>query len=227
MCIRDSDGIINATDGFFTNESSGIITINDIAGGQNEGIDNRFAFVNFGQIDITNIDGAPGIVSALIPSAIFANHGVLNIENINSRGLWVHTNGQFLNKPTGQLNISNIVGDDAIEVLQNFENEGIIDIDEVSGPSADGIDSRNTFVNTGTISIQNVDDSHGIFNTSFFTNDVGGVIDIDFFHDEGLRNEANGTFTNKGDISINQNSSATNSHGILNFGRILSLIHIS
>lgn len=217
--LAGSDGIFNGLDGFITNEANGEITINDISGAGSEGIDNRYAFVNFGTINIDDVQNASGLSSALHPSAIFANHSILNISNIKGRGIWVHSSGEFLNKPSGKLSIDNIIGNDAVSVLQTFENEGILTIKNVEGANSQGIYNERTFVNDGDISIEDIED-HGILNTSFFTNNAGATIDVDIFGDEGFRNEATGVLTNNGTLIINQNTSALNSHGLMNYGDI-------
>ncbi len=218
LVLSGSDGIFNGINGIFRNEATGLITINDISDSQSEGIDNRYTFENFGRIDVTDIQDASGVSTAIRLNAIFTNHGTLNISNIQSRGIWVHTDGRFNNLPSGKINIQDIIGNDAIEALHTFDNDGLITIDNVDGTNAKGIDSRNVFFNSGTISIQNIDDSHALYNTSIFINEDEGLIDIDFFDDEGLRNEVNGLFTNDGTISIHQNRSASGSHGMYNFG---------
>ncbi|MEO1260025.1 MAG: T9SS type A sorting domain-containing protein [Bacteroidota bacterium] len=227
------DGINNQDD--FNNNSGGEIKIDETAG---TSIYNTGSFTNIAAIDIGlnegNIgmdgiknedvfeNGTGGLIyvedtgaNGVNNEGTFTNAGPLYIDYTADNGIQVIGSGTFTN--TAAINIGQNggnIGNHGIKNRSLFENNsgGNIYIDETS---KDGILSDGTFANAATINIGqsgggSIGDE-GIDNRAVFTNNIGGVINIDYAGNPGLHARL-GTFTNHSDINIGV--LGTNLHGV-------------
>ncbi|MGB0929735.1 MAG: lectin-like domain-containing protein [Chitinophagales bacterium] len=211
-------GIFNDLGATFTNETGGIISIDQTG---NNGIFNTGAtFVNKANIDIggTATIGGNGIEN--LTGAIFTNDtgGEINIDQINSNGI-SNDGTAFINKATINIGATTSIGGFGIRNLSTFVNEtnGEINIDQTGG--AAWINESGHFTNKSALNIgQNITiQKNGIVNafSSTIINEVGGIILIDRAKLNGILTTSSSTFTNKGDLYIGSSDTIEN-HGIEN-----------
>ena len=241
---QNDDGIFNTVGAVFTNKVNGKIVIRNINNLQSEGIDNRHTFLNDGEITIIDVESSAGISSALHATAIFTNNGMININQMGSHGLWVHSDGQLNN--SGTIDIDNIFGNNHHGIFNQarVDNQtgGSINITDINGNGSRAVYNKKVFSNDGLIDIRDVDNNNGIRNetpeallsnegtiqvreTDFagilnidggkIFNSSKGTIDLSLIDEAAIRNKDNSSVTSWGMIKIDS-SSGISSHGVHN-----------
>lgn len=166
---------------YFTNESSGTITLSNNG---NNGNDNRIEIQRLGVFTndgIMNLEGTDEDYDVIFNDGIFTNNGELNISGTFKRGFANYIVGEFTNESSGELNASrdNDGGPNASIVWNTFEmeNHGTMTIEHPIGQDMEGIglylEIDDPFENTGIITISGMS-NYGIwYNTNW--NNTGEI----------------------------------------------------
>ena len=199
------------------NRTGGTIMIQDVDGVNSKGIRSISEFTNDGTIIIDDVSNGEGIYHAGLNNQ-FLSTGQLTIKNIKKVGLWNDDEGSFINQ--GNLIIQSV---DDFGLLNDkraiFSNQDVLQIRKSIGSESHALVNRavSTFSNTnnGQITIGEIQgtDSKGILNSgSAFTN--SGSIDISDVQEGTNVENALGTFTNNGTLTIDKSTL----DGVLNVG---------